>query len=112
MFPERLFTASLKPQVVQLQSSEGLLLYTDGLIEAMNAQGEQLGSNAVRQNIEPLACDPSARVTDSLLALVDRHRAGHMLSDDLTLLSIRRKAQPTMPLHSTPTSQASEGSGS
>ena len=110
MFPERLFTTSLKPRVVQLQSAEGLLLYTDGLIEAMNAQGQQLGSDAVRRNIEQLACNPSARVTDSLLALVDSHRAGHMLSDDLTLLSIRRKASPTTPLLATPADTLVEGS--
>jgi len=112
MFPERLFTASLKPNVVQLQSAEGLLLYTDGLIEAMNAQGMQLGSDAVRLNIERLASDPSARVTDSLLKLVDDHRAGHTLSDDLTLLSIRRKAQPTPALATRPANQANEGSPS
>jgi len=94
MFPEQIFMASLKPRTLQLQPGDGLLLYTDGLIEAMNAHGEQLGGDAVRQALEGLAATPQAPVNDALLGLVDTHRNGHTLSDDLTLLSFRRIARP------------------
>jgi sigma-B regulation protein RsbU (phosphoserine phosphatase) len=112
MFPESMFTASLKPQVVQLQHAEGLLLYTDGLIEAMNAQSNQLGSDAVRRHAAQLAVDGSTQVTDALLGLVDSHRDGHPLSDDLTLLSIRRKAVSALPRQTTPAHSTTGGTPS
>jgi sigma-B regulation protein RsbU (phosphoserine phosphatase) len=92
MFPEKIFTASLKPRTVELRPGGGLLLYTDGLIEAMNAHGEQLGGDAVLQTLQRLASNPRAQVNEALLGLVERHRDGHTLSDDLTLLSFQRSA--------------------
>jgi sigma-B regulation protein RsbU (phosphoserine phosphatase) len=92
MFPEKIFTASLKPRTVELRPGEGLLLYTDGLIEAMNARGEQLGGDAVLQTLQRLASNPRAQVNEALLGLVEKHRDGHTLSDDLTLLSFQRSA--------------------
>ena len=90
MFPEAIFSTSLKPRTVRMQENEALLLYTDGLIEAMNASGEQLGSNAVQKLMNRLGTDKETQVTQALLGLVDNHRNGHPPSDDLTLLSLRR----------------------
>lgn len=95
MFPESIFSASLKPRTVNLQENDGLLLYTDGLIEAMNAAGEQLGSEAVQRLMQHMGVEKQTHVTEALLGLVDNHRGSRSLSDDLTLLSLRRGAATT-----------------
>jgi sigma-B regulation protein RsbU (phosphoserine phosphatase) len=70
----------------KLHPGDTLLLYTDGAIEARNAQGRQLGieglANALRAG-DPIN-DP-ATACERLMAAVDTHRDGHPEDDTLAV---------------------------
>jgi sigma-B regulation protein RsbU (phosphoserine phosphatase) len=66
-----------------------LLLYTDGLNEAENAQKELLGNEAVLRLMDEMSGRSSAEVIRHLQEAVERHRAGETPNDDLTLLCLR-----------------------
>lgn len=66
-----------------------ILLYTDGITEAMTAQGELYGD----PRLLSAAGDGSAEaINTSILAAVDRFTAGAPQSDDITLLTLAREA--------------------
>jgi len=65
-----------------------LVLYSDGMPEAVNAAGDAFGYDAMRA----LLADPGSvgRVHDRLLAALDAHTAGEPLKDDVTLVVVAR----------------------
>jgi phosphoserine phosphatase RsbU/P len=71
----------------RLESGDCLIIYTDGITEAKNPQGELFGEHRLDT---AACCRASAQVTvDSILAELDRFRAGRPLADDRTLLVAR-----------------------
>jgi len=66
-----------------------LLLYTDGLNEAENADKELLGNDEVLRLMDEVAGCPSREVVLHLQLAVEKHRAGIAPNDDLTLLCLR-----------------------
>ena len=72
---------------------ELLLCYTDGLNEAENMKQELLGNDTVIRLMTECARMPAEEVIRKLELEVERHRAGAIPNDDLTLLCLRlRKA--------------------
>ena len=90
IFDEARFQESLQRHELSFAPGDGLLLYTDGLLETMNARGEQLGSPAVLQLLE--GCSSTHAVVERLRRRVEAHRGAEPLSDDLTLLALQRLA--------------------
>jgi len=74
----------------RLEPGDTLVLYTDGLTEAMSPTGELFGAERVRAALEEARCLALRDVREHLLARLDAHRAGAPLSDDLTVLLLRR----------------------
>jgi sigma-B regulation protein RsbU (phosphoserine phosphatase) len=71
----------------QLRPGDTLVLYTDGITEARNPQGEMFGEAGLDR---AAVCRESAAYTlDSILADLERFRAGRTLGDDRTLLVAR-----------------------
>jgi sigma-B regulation protein RsbU (phosphoserine phosphatase) len=66
-----------------------VVLYTDGVNEAMNFEGRQFGFERLK---EALASAPRAvpAAGEALLGAVRRHAAGHTRSDDMTLVCFGR----------------------
>lgn len=77
----------LQEQSVLLQSGDVLLLYTDGLVEAMTAEGEEFGEERLRANIEA----NSVCSADLLVSRLSRHVAGFSAAqdDDRTMLVLK-----------------------
>lgn len=76
-------------QSLQMEDGDSLLLYTDGVTEAMNVKNEELG------NDETLACaaqhtgeTPDA-IVNALLQRIRQHTVNAEQSDDITMLCIR-----------------------
>jgi serine phosphatase RsbU (regulator of sigma subunit) len=65
-----------------------LVLFSDGLFEAIDARGEAFGHDRIRAELA--AATGAADLADRLLAALDRHLAGEALPDDLTLVAIAR----------------------
>lgn len=76
-------------QTVALQSGDQLVLYTDGLPEAVDPPGKNaFGYERIHAALE-LGGSPQT-VHDCILQSFDRHVGGEALHDDLTLLVIAR----------------------
>ncbi len=74
---------------VQLGPGDLLVLYTDGLTDSENAQGENFGAARVLDWARRQTQQPAAEVEKSLLHAVTGFCKGHRQADDLTLLVIR-----------------------
>ena len=76
-------------QQCQLAPGTTLLLYTDGLTEAMNAQHEQYRQQRMLDYLMRTDIKSSEQLIDGLMADVQQFVDGAEQSDDLTLLAIR-----------------------
>jgi sigma-B regulation protein RsbU (phosphoserine phosphatase) len=78
-------------RVMRLQPTGGpnaALFYTDGLIEAVNAEGQLLGIDPVKQILAELGdCSPGV-VLSRARGLVRKHLGGNAAQDDMTLLAV------------------------
>ena len=86
LFPKSRYDSGL----TRLEPGDTLVLYTDGVTDAMSPDEEPFGEERLR---EALVGAPHLRleiVRERLLERVLRHTAGAPLSDDLTLLLLRR----------------------
>jgi sigma-B regulation protein RsbU (phosphoserine phosphatase) len=72
---------------VQLQPGDVMLLFTDGVIEAMNRDGVQFGTERLRRLLEDNREQPPLDVRNAIIA--DLHRWTDRLDDDVTLIVIR-----------------------
>ena len=77
---------------VELERGDALVLYTDGLPEAVNPDGRLLEAEAVLATLESVPDGRPETLRARLLERVAAHRAGAALSDDLTLLILSREA--------------------
>jgi sigma-B regulation protein RsbU (phosphoserine phosphatase) len=75
--------------------SDRLLLYTDGLVEAPNAVGEEFGSKRLQNFLASYALSPAAAFCDELMAQITKWHGsanGHSLPDDVTMVVIDLKS--------------------
>ncbi len=76
---------------LSLERDDCLVLYTDGVTEALNSQGDEFGMANVIQSIQASASEGAAgiitRLTDDLRAFVGTYPQ----HDDITLIVIRKK---------------------
>jgi serine phosphatase RsbU (regulator of sigma subunit) len=75
---------------VPLEPGDMVVLYTDGISEAMNAQGEVYGSQRIRQSMVR-APQLVERLGESVLADVRRFVGGRLPSDDICLVCFARQ---------------------
>jgi len=86
-FPEATYS------VVRLPVKPGgrAILYTDGILEAMNPSQEMFGADRFKQHLESNRTLKGEPLADSLLEELSRwrgHPQGHRQQDDITLVSI------------------------
>ena len=75
---------------IQLAPGESLVLYTDGITEAMNARHELFGADRIQETLDRAASGITAQaLTKTLLGGVAAFTAGAEQSDDITLMIIR-----------------------
>jgi sigma-B regulation protein RsbU (phosphoserine phosphatase) len=67
-----------------METGDRLLLYTDGVIEAANAQGDHFGEDALSAVLRQTAELPPAAASDQIVSAVQRWSASQ--DDDLTVL--------------------------
>ena len=73
-----------------LQPGDGLFVYSDGITEAENANGEQFGKARLAQCLIRLSIESSAaEILDGVRAELGAFVGAAQPSDDLTLLIVR-----------------------
>ena len=81
---------SYRGKMIQLQSGDSLVFYTDGLPEAMNTQQEQFELARIEASLRHLPrATPAAQVVQKLLEEVERFSGEIRPHDDLTLVVVR-----------------------
>ena len=78
---------------LQLKPGDTLVLYTDGITEAMNEKQEQFGSSRLLLALSAAGKGPLKHTMESLLEIVKGHAGGARQSDDLTVLMIQYKGE-------------------
>ncbi len=80
----------LEEKVVQLEAGDTLVLYTDGVTEAINSAEEQFGEERLGQIVCAHHDDSLGQVRQALLDALQEHGEGRPPFDDVTLVLVRR----------------------
>ncbi len=76
--------------VIRLLFGEGLVIYTDGVTEAMNARHEMFTATRLNDALAPVCREcPARTIIDGVMNSVRSFVGGHPQSDDITLLALR-----------------------
>ncbi|MEU6405973.1 GAF domain-containing SpoIIE family protein phosphatase [Streptomyces sp. NPDC046985] len=79
--------ARVRPHRLRLRPHESLLLYTDGITESRDADGEQFGERRLAEALTGTRPRPAAHhVIDALTQAVHRFTGGHEVDDDQAVL--------------------------
>lgn len=94
-----LATIDFVTETMKIGRGEYLLLYTDGITEAENGSGEFFGENTLKEAVleqarEVVSCE---RMVSEILDRVARFTGAAQVSDDRTLLIVRRKQPESSP---------------
>ncbi|MCA9741133.1 PAS domain S-box protein [candidate division KSB1 bacterium] len=76
---------------IRLQKNDKLLIYSDGIIEAMNAELQEFGENRLIKFLNNRATSSAARLIDSVIKEVKVHFDGAPQNDDMTIVALIRK---------------------
>jgi serine phosphatase RsbU (regulator of sigma subunit) len=92
--------ASYREGRTQLQPGDVLVIYSDGVSEAVNPQGEEFGAprlhSVVGLNIERSA----AGIRDRIESALTKFAQGTPAADDITLVIVKRQAEGAMAVSS------------
>ena len=83
LFPDSNYYAAELP----LEPDEWVVLYTDGISEAANEQGEEFGDERLVQTIDGHRTSGPDGMCDAIVAAVRDHTAGRAAADDLTIVA-------------------------
>lgn len=85
---------ALAERTVRIEPGDALLLYTDGITEAMDESGEPFGSARLAACLEQARGKSAIAVQDQILAAVRAHQQGGQQSDDITMVVAVRGSGP------------------
>jgi phosphoserine phosphatase RsbU/P len=80
---------------VQLQQNDVLLLYTDGITEARNAEGEMLERDGLLAIVQSIEAGNVAQMADRLIARLNEFREGAVPDDDHTFCILQSNSAPS-----------------
>src|SRR5436190_16134044 len=76
-------------QTLRLPPGGTLLLFSDGVTEATNAQGGFFGLESVQATVQAYAGMPAQQLCDQLVDTLTAYRGASPQADDITLLAVR-----------------------
>ena len=84
--------ADFVEQQVELRAGEMLLVYSDGVTEAMNRAGEFFGDERLRATLAAAGASTAEQAGQSVLAAADAFTGDARVFDDLSLVVLKRLA--------------------
>ena len=81
---------SYEENTVSLQPGDILLCYSDGVTEGHDPEGEQFGTERLEDTVRRESANPPDEIAHRILDEVKIHHAGSGLTDDLTLVVLKR----------------------
>ncbi len=85
------FKRSVKDYRFRMESGDILLLYTDGIIESENIEGEEFGMDRLCQMVIDNSKRSSQELVNSIISEVSVFSAGMAQIDDITLIAIEKR---------------------
>jgi serine phosphatase RsbU (regulator of sigma subunit) len=76
---------------VAIQPGDGVVLYTDGITEAENIEGEHYGLERLCEVVSRHWAQPAETIKDAVVADVQQHIGAQEVYDDITLVVVKRK---------------------
>ena len=83
--------AVYEQETVQMKANDLLFLYTDGLTEALNGEGEEFGTGRIMDTLKSIATLSADQIRDVVVRRVKEWCAGMSLYDDLTFVVMKVK---------------------
>ena len=74
---------------VSLDSGDAIVVYSDGVTEAVDAAEEEFGESRLLDAIAQAGTGNAQALVDAVIDAVQRHTAGTAQNDDVTLMAIR-----------------------
>ncbi len=84
--------AEFQEETIQLSPAEGMVLYTDGVTEAMDRTFSEYGEDRLRKQILEAASGSVNFLKERILTDIEKFVAGEPQSDDLTFVVLKRVA--------------------
>lgn len=78
-------------ETVQLQKNDVLVLFTDGISEAMNTENEEFSDKKLEELVKKISNLPTTEILNKIKTEVQKFTAGAVQSDDITLMVIKVK---------------------
>lgn len=85
-----LFDSAIEDRTLEFAPGSTLVLYTDGLTEAPNAEEKEFGGARLADALRSGHRGSAREINDSILAAVERFAGPTGLRDDYTLLTVKR----------------------
>ena len=89
LLPPKRFADAIRQKTLALQRGDCLCFYTDGVTEAKNLLGEELGTQALGRAFRGAGQRPAAETVERLVAAIDEHQEEAPQHDDITLVVLR-----------------------
>jgi phosphoserine phosphatase RsbU/P len=83
--------AAYEQETVQMKANDLLFLYTDGLSEALNVDGEEFGTNRIMDTLRSIKTLSADQIRDVVVRRVKEWCSGMSLYDDLTFVVMKVK---------------------
>lgn len=85
-----LFNSAIADRTLSFEPGATLVLYTDGLTEAPNADDKEFGSARLADTLRAWHSGTAKEINDGILLAVKEFAGEHGLRDDYTLLTVKR----------------------
>lgn len=77
-------------ETITIKPGDVLVLYSDGVVEAMNAQDEQFGEEQLVKIIQQNVTHTANEIIDQIIIAIKIHTGNHPQFDDMTLVVLKR----------------------
>ena len=74
---------------VELEDGQILAIYTDGVTDAMNLEGELFGHSRLKKAVRERCSNSAQGICDDIMQLVMNHQRSLPQHDDVTLVAVR-----------------------
>ncbi len=90
VLPPAAYEAAIKEEPLSLDAGDRMVLFTDGINEAMAPGQREFGMEHLRRRLRSDSDGSTAAFIANLTTQIDIHRSGAEQSDDITLITVRR----------------------
>ncbi|MBN1899103.1 MAG: SpoIIE family protein phosphatase [Spirochaetes bacterium] len=90
-----LFRQKITQESIKLKKGDLLLIYTDGITEAMNSAREEFGEHRLFDTLKKYNTLPAEEMAEKILDEITDFTAGYPQSDDITFVIVKEKTNVT-----------------